>query len=101
MLVNAFLKGGEMKKTVVWATACLFALSLTGAAMGQREEKATEVMPPLMETPSAGPAEKAAAPESYTKTSKRKTASKANKQTSSKKTATTKRKKARTAKKVV
>jgi hypothetical protein len=90
-----------MKKTVVWATACLFALSLTGAAMGQREEKSTEVMPPLMETPSAAPVEKPAAPESYKKTCKRKTVSKAKKPNTCKKTATSKRKKARTAKKVV
>ena len=88
-----------MKKLVVWATACLFALSLSGAALGQREEKSTEVMPPLMESPTAAPAEKPVASESIKKTCKRKTPTKVKKQNACKKTV--KKKKAKTAKKVV
>jgi len=53
-----------MKKLVIWATAALFALSLQGAALAQKEEKAPESMPPAMESPSPlAPAEKAPAPE--------------------------------------
>ena len=89
-----------MKKIAVWGVACLFALSLTGDGWAQREEKATEITPPMMESPSTAPAEKAVAPESIKKTSKRKASTKAKKQTTCKRTVKNK-KKARTAKKVV
>ncbi len=86
-----------MKKMVVWVTAGLFVLSLQGAALAQKEEKAPEVMPPPMEsqTPMT-PAEKPAAPAKAKKTCK--------KNTPKKKTAKAckpKKKKVKTAKKVV
>jgi hypothetical protein len=71
--------GGEeiMRKIVIWATAGLFALSLQGTALAQKEEKAPEIMPPAMESPApVTPAEKAPAIEKSTskkKTQKKKT----------------------------
>jgi hypothetical protein len=92
--------GLTMKKMVVWATAGLFVLSLQGAALAQKEEKAPEINPPAMESPAPTtpmtPAETPAAPKKAKKTCKKKT--------SKKKTAKAckpKKKKAKTAKKVV
>jgi hypothetical protein len=87
-----------MKKMVVWATAALFVLSLQGTALAQKEEKAPEAMPPVMESPAPTtpmtPVEKPVAQKKAKKTCKKKT--------SKKKTAKAckpKKKKARTAKK--
>ena len=65
-----------MKRGVVWLVAVLFALSLQGTALAQKEEKAPEtMMPPQMESPApAAPAENLLAPEK--KTCKKKVAHK-------------------------
>ena len=69
-----------MKRIVIWATAGLFALSLQGFALAQKEEKAPETMPPAMESPAPmAPAEKAPAPEKSQKTCKKKTQKKTQK----------------------
>jgi hypothetical protein len=87
-----------MKKMVVWATAGLFVLSLQGAALAQKEEKAPEIMPSPMESPAPmAPAEKSLTPETPKKTSKKKTQKKAKNQKTCKKRV--KSKKAKTAKK--
>jgi len=54
-----------MRKTITWATAGLFVLSLQGAALGQMQEKAAEsTMPPALESPAPiAPAPEIGAPE--------------------------------------
>lgn len=75
-----------MKRIITWAAAGLFALSLQGAALAQKEEKAPEpIMPAPMESPAPmGPGDKTPAPEKIQKTSKKKTANKKTKKTSKK-----------------
>ena len=57
-----------MKRGVVWVVAGLFALSLQGTALAQKEEKAPESFtPPQMESPApSAPAENLPAPEKKT-----------------------------------
>jgi hypothetical protein len=86
-----------MKKLVVWATACLFVLGLTGSVLAQKEEKAPEAIAPPMESSAPmTPAEKPATSQKVKKTSKKKTPKK-----KTAKACKPKKKKVKTAKKAV
>ena len=86
----------EMKKIVTWATAGLFALSLQGPALAQKEERAPEAMPPVVESPTpVAPAEMPVAPEKVEKTAKKKSQLKTKKKTKNKRAKKKRTKKAK------
>jgi hypothetical protein len=74
-----------MKKIITWTTAGLFALSLQGPALAQKEVRTPEAMPPVLESPTpVAPAEMPTAPEKVEKTAKKKSQLKAKKKTTNK-----------------
>jgi hypothetical protein len=97
--IEAITFGGglrKMKKLFIWATAGLFALSLQGSALAQKEERAPEAMPPVVESPTpVAPAEMPAAPEKVEKTAKKKSQLKTKKKTKNKRAKKKKTKKAK------
>ena len=86
-----------MKKTITWATAGLFALSLQGVALGQVQEKAAEsTMPPALESPAPlSPALEIGAPEKVQQQTPKKSSLKKKKKTGQKKAKKKKVKKAK------